>query len=93
MHYVEEYLPDDIKDKFAPSDEARKIYPESEWFIESWAPSVKPWYVIQDEAYEKGFITDTKIGNAKCMLVQVKNTIELYKTALQNNPYKLYGLT
>ena len=93
MHYVEDYLPDEIKNKFVPSKEARNIYPETEWFIESWTPfPVKPWYVIQEEAYKKGYINDAKIGNAKCMLVQVKNTIELYKQALKNNPFELYGL-
>lgn len=93
MHYVEEYLPDEIKDKFKPPEEAKKIYPESEWLIEAWAPTAKPWYIIQDRAYEKGYIKDTLIGNTKCILVQVKNTIELYKQALQNEPFELYGLT
>lgn len=93
MHYVEKDMPDEIKNKFKPSKEARKIYPESDWFIESWKPTAKPWYVIQDRAYEKGYIRDTVIGNAKCMLVEVKNTIELYRSALQNEPYKIYGLT
>jgi len=93
MHYVENFLPDEIKNKFIPSEKARKIYPESEWFIEAWTPTAKPWYIIQDRAYEKGYIKDTLIGNAKCMLVQVKNTIELYKQALQNDPFELYGVT
>jgi len=92
MHYVEEDMPDEIKSKFKPSEEARKTYPESDWFIESWTPIAKPWYVIQDRAYEKGFISDTMIGGTKCMLVQVKNTVELYRQALQNEPFELYGL-
>ena len=92
MHYVEDYLPIEIKNRFTPSEEVRKIYPASEWFIESWQPSVKPWHSIQQSAYEKGYIKDILIGNAKCTLVQVKNTIELYKQALQSNPFELYGL-
>ncbi|MCL2199545.1 MAG: AAC(3) family N-acetyltransferase [Defluviitaleaceae bacterium] len=92
MHYVEKDMPEEIKNKFKPSKEARAIYPESDWFIEAWEPTAKPWYVIQDRAYEKGYIRDTIIGNAKCMLVDVKNTVELYRQALQDEPFKLYGL-
>ena len=92
MHYAEECMPAEIKDRFTPSEEARKIYPESEWFIETWVPPIKPWYAIQDKAYENGYITDTMIGNSKCMLVQVKKVTDLYRAALQNNPFRLYGL-
>ena len=93
MHYVEDCLPEEIKKKFRPSEQALKIYPETEWFIEAWSPQAKPWYVIQQQAYEKGYIKDIVIGKSKCMLVQVKSTIGLYKQALQNNPFELYGLT
>jgi len=93
MHYVEDCLPKEIKDLFKPSEEAREIYPESEWFIEAWTPSAKPWYTIQEQAYEKGYITDTMIGNSKCMLAHVKNVIGLYKKALQTDPFGLYGLS
>jgi len=92
MHYVENHMPAEIKSKFAPSKEAREIYPQSEWFIEAWKPSAKPWYTIQERAYEKGYIDDAVIGSAKCMLLQVKNVIEIYKQALQNEPFELYGL-
>jgi len=92
MHYVEDCMPAEIENKFAPSEEARKIYPESEWFIEAWEPTAKPWYTIQSRAYEKGYIVDTMIGDAKCMLVQVGNVIELYRHALINEPLELYGL-
>jgi len=92
MHYVEGSLPNEIKNMFKPSEEAREKYPESEWFIEAWTPSVKPWYTIQSRAYEKGYITDTIIGNSKCMLADVKNVIELYRQALQADPFELYGL-
>ena len=92
MHYVEDCLPNDIKDKFTPPESARRLYPESEWLIESWAPPAKPWYTIQKRAYENGYINDTMIGNAKCILMQVKSTIELYRKALENEPFALYGL-
>ena len=92
MQYVEDALPTEIKNKFVPSREAREMYPASEWFIESWNPTVKPWYSIQQKASEKGYIRERIIGNAKCMLVQVKRTVELYEEALRNNPYELYGL-
>jgi len=93
MHYVEEYLPGEIKNLFTPSKEARELYPESDWFIESWIPPVKAWYTIQDRAYKKGYITDGFIGNSKCMLLNVEKVIGLYRYALQNEPFKLYGLT
>lgn len=92
MHYVEDCLPNLIKEKLKPSDEALKTYPESEWLIESWAPTAKPWYTIQDAAYQLGYIHDCMIGTSKCMLVQVKETTQLYRKALQTNPLKLYGL-
>ena len=92
MHYVEGDMPDEIKNKFKPSKEARAIYPESDWFIESWKPTARPWYVIQKRAYEKGYIQSVKIGNAECLLVEVKSTIELYRQALQNEAFKLYGV-
>jgi len=92
MHYVEDILPNEIKNLFKPSEEAKKIYPESEWFIEAWEPPVKPWYFIQERAYKKGFINDCMIGNCKCMLVKVKDVINIYRDALIKEPYKLYGL-
>jgi len=92
MHYVEDSLPEEIRNRSKPSKEARNIYPEDQWFIEAWESSVKPWYTIQDRAYEKGYIVDGIIGNSKCMLLKVKDVIELYRFALQNEPYKLYGL-
>jgi len=92
MHYVEDVLPDKIKNLFKPSEEAKKIYPESEWFIETWEPPIKSWYIIQEEAYKKGYINDCMIGNSKCMLVKVKDVINIYRDALINEPYKLYGI-
>ncbi|WP_040951847.1 AAC(3) family N-acetyltransferase [Gorillibacterium massiliense] len=92
MHYVEDILPDAIRGKFQPSPEARIRYPENRWFIEAWQPDVKPWYTIQETAYEKGFITDGRIGDAKCMLLKVRPVIGLYRQALQINPFELYGL-
>jgi len=92
MHCVEDILPTEIKSMFRPSEEARKIYPESEWFIEAWTPRARPWHTIQKRAYEKGFITDTMIGGCKCMLAEIKNVVGLYKQALQTAPFELYGL-
>jgi len=92
MHYVEDNLPDEIKNIFKPSEEARKLYPEDQWFIEAGEPPVKPWYTIQSRAYEKGFIKDVMIGDCKCMLLKVLNVIGLYRQALQSDPLELYGL-
>ncbi len=92
MHYVEDALPDEIRNRFAPSDMARAKYPEDQWLIEAWSPKAKPWYKIQNEAYTKGWITDTYIGNAKCLFFNVRPVIELYRQALLERPFELYGL-
>lgn len=93
MHYVEDILPDDIKNKFKPSNEARKLYPDGQWLIEAWEPSVKPWYTIQNKAYENGYIKDGYIGDCKCMLLKVRDVVELYRQALETNPFELYGMS
>ncbi len=92
MHYVENALPEQIRDKFKPPEEARKLYPESEWLIESWSPPEKPWYKIQDKAYKMGFIKDFHIGSCKCMFFKVNDVIEIYRDALLSDPFGLYGL-
>ncbi len=92
MHYVEDVMPDEIRSKFKASPEARAKYPEDQWFIEAWKPDGKPWYKIQEEAYSRGFIADTCIGNAKCMLFKVYPVIDLYRQALLEHPLELYGL-
>jgi hypothetical protein len=37
-------------------------------------------------------IRDTCIGNARCMLFTVKSVINLYKSALQEDAFGLYGI-
>lgn len=92
MHYVEDLLPDDIKNNFPLSDEINKIYPPDHWMIEAGTFSVKPWYTIQNIAYEKGVIKDCMIGDSKVMLFDIWDVVGLYEQELKNNPYKLYGL-
>lgn len=93
MHYVEDSLPVEIRKKFEPSEAARELYPEDQWLIEAWEPSTKPWYTIQNKAYEKGFIKGGMIGDCKCMLLKVRDVVELYRWALQTDPFGLYGMT
>ncbi|MCL1965184.1 MAG: AAC(3) family N-acetyltransferase [Firmicutes bacterium] len=93
MHYVEDVLPKEIRRKFMPGEEARAKYPENRWMIEAWSPEGRPWYKIQEAAYQAGLVRDGVIGAAKCMLLQVKPVIELYRKALLENPLELYGLT
>jgi len=95
MHYVEQYFPDYVKQKMAPTPDARAKYPEDEWIIKSWNIGFvvpHPWHIIQDRAYERGYVTEGKIGNATCRLFKVKETIELYKDALINEPHELLQL-
>lgn len=92
MHYVEDLLPDDIKNAFPLNDEINRIYPPDKWLIEAGAFLVKPWYTIQNMAYEKGIVKDGLIGNSKVMFFDIWNVVGLYEQELKNNPYKLYGL-
>jgi len=92
MHYMEDAMPDEVKQKFTASDEARVKYPENEWIIGSLIPVHKPWYKIQDAAYQAGLIQDGMIGNAKCMLFKVQPVVELYRKSLLEYPLEFYEL-
>ena len=92
MHYVENVLPDDIKNYFPLSEEINEIYPSDEWLIEAGTFPAKPWYTIQNMAYEKRVIKDGMIGNSKVMLFDIWDVVGMYEQELRNNPYKLYGL-
>lgn len=92
MHYVENILPKEISDIFAPNEKVNAVYPPDEWFVETGAPPVKPWYTIQAMAYEKGLIKDGYIGKCRYMFFNVSDVIGLYRQELINDPLGLYGL-
>ncbi|MGN1147245.1 MAG: AAC(3) family N-acetyltransferase [Lachnospiraceae bacterium] len=92
MHYMEDILPQEISDIFAPNEAVCKRYPSDEWFIETGEPPVKPWYTIQDMAYQKGIIKDGYIGKCKYMFFDIWDVVSLYRKELEKNPFKLYGL-
>lgn len=92
MHYMEGSLPKEISDRYAPTEAMNRKYPPEEWIIEAGAPLVKPWYTIQDMAYEKGLIKDGYIGSCKYMFFNIWDVVSLYKRELETNAYKLYGL-
>lgn len=92
MHYVENQLPERIRKIFKPSAEVNQLYPPEEWLIECGEPPVKAWYTIQNRAYEKGLIKDGVIGNCKCMFFNLREVVELYRQALEENPLELYRL-
>ena len=92
MHYVEDLLPQRIRDILKPSEEVNRLYPPEEWFVECGEPPVKAWYAIQNAAYEKGLIKDGMIGNCKCMFFPLREVVGLYREALKNDPCKLYGI-
>lgn len=92
MHYVENNMPDEIKNMSLPNETINKIYPQNEWFIETKHPPIKAWYTIQNMAYEKGLIKDCCIGNCKAMFFDLWDIVSIYESELKNNPYKLYGL-
>ena len=79
MHYVESFLPDEIKNLFAPDYMVNCIYPPDKWFIEMGQPPVKAWYTIQQEAYEKGLIRDRYIGPCKVMFFNLWDIVGIYE--------------
>lgn len=92
MHYVEDILPKEISEIFVPTKEACKKYPPDEWLVECGEPPVKPWYTIQDMAYQKGLIKEGFIGKCKYMFFDIWDVVSLYKNELETNPFRLYGL-
>lgn len=92
MHYMEDIMPKEISDIFAPTKEACSKYPATEWLVECGEPPVKPWYTIQDVAYQKGMINDGYIGTCKYMFFDIWDVVSLYRKELETNPFKLYGL-
>lgn len=92
MHAVEDALPEAIKAKFHPPEAVWDRYDREQWFIEAWTPPEKPWYKIQTLAHEKGLIQSGMIGQAHCMLMDVKGVVELYRQALIEDAYGLYGI-
>jgi aminoglycoside N3'-acetyltransferase len=92
MHYVESKLPTKIRNTFEASEDVLVYYPKDQWYVEIGAPPIKAWYMIQDEAYKKGLITDLVIGESKCMFFKVNDVIRIYERAIETDPYGLYGL-
>ena len=92
MHYVEDILPKEISNIFAPTEEVCNKYPPEEWLVECGEPPVKPWYTIQDIAFQKGLIKEGYIGTCKYMFFNIWDVVSLYKKELKTNPFKLYGL-
>ncbi len=92
MHYMEDILPKEISDIFAPGREVSEIYPPDQWFIETGEPPVKPWYTIQDMAYKKGLIKDGYIGKCRYMFFNILDVVSLYRNEMEINPFGLYGL-
>ncbi|MCK5130504.1 MAG: AAC(3) family N-acetyltransferase [Clostridiales bacterium] len=90
MHYVEEYLPEEISAIFKPSKRILDIYDPNEWYVETGTPKVKAWYKIQDKAYENESIKQCMIGTSKCMFFKIQDVVYLYRDALKEYPYKLY---
>ncbi|MGN0738656.1 MAG: AAC(3) family N-acetyltransferase [Treponema sp.] len=92
MHYMEDILPEKISAIFAPGEEVCKKYPQDQWFIETGAPPVKPWYTIYDMAREKGLVQEGFIGKCRYMFFDIWDVVSIYRRELENNPFKLYGL-
>lgn len=92
MHYMEDIIPKEISDMFAPTEEVNSKYLSDEWLVECGEPPVKPWYTIQDMAYKKGIIRDGYIGRCKYMFFDIWDVVSLYRKELETNPFKLYGL-
>lgn len=92
MHYVEDLLPQRIRDIFKPSEKVNQLYPPDQWFIETGVPPVKPWYTIQSMAFEQGMIKTGQIGACNCMFFDLWDVVGLYQKELIHSPLKLYGI-
>lgn len=92
MHYAEDIMPKEINDIFEPTEEVNSKYPPDEWLVECGMLPVKPWYTIQNMAYEKGIIKDGYIGKCKYMFFDIGDVVSLYRKELETNPFKLHGL-
>ena len=92
MHYMEDILPQAVRDLFAPSAQASAQYPPEEWFIEAGEPPVRAWYAIQEEALQLGLIQQGQIGTCHTMLFDIMDVVSLYRRALETRPLQLYGL-
>lgn len=92
MHYMEDIMPKEINDIFAPTEEVNHKYSTDEWLVECGMPSVKPWYTIQNMAYQKGIIKDGYIGKCKYMFFDIWDVVSLYRKEQETNPLRLYGL-
>ena len=92
MHYVEGELPEEVKALTRPSDEVRRKYPESEWYVETGTPPSYAWYAIQDEAFRMGYFAGKTIGNSRCLFCKLNEVIGLYRHALETDPLGLYRL-
>lgn len=92
MHYMEDALPKEISEIFAPNEEINQKYPPEEWFMEAGAPPVKPWYTIQERAFELGLIQTGYIGKCRYMLFDILPVVKLYRDALEEDAFGLYGL-
>lgn len=92
MHYMEDIMPEEIGSIFAPTEAARNRYPADEWLVECGEPPVKPWYTIQNMAYQKGIIKEGYIGKCKYMFFDIWDVVSLYRKELETNPFQLYGL-
>ena len=92
MHYVEMYLPEEIRAIFAPSEEVNKKYPPEEWFIETGCPPAAAWYTIQDMALQKGIIKTDTIGGCNVMFFDLHDVVSIYEEQLKTRPFELYGL-
>lgn len=92
MHYVEDSTPEDINKMFEPSEAINQKYPPSEWLMEAGHPPVLAWYKVQDEAFQKGLIKETYIGDCRVWFMDIKEVISIYENKIKTNPYELWGL-
>ena len=92
MHYVEDLLPQRVRDIFKPTDSVRAVYPEDQWFVETGHAPVKAWHTIQEQAFAAGLIRTGTIGACPVMFFPVGDVVGLYAAALREDPLGLYGL-
>lgn len=93
MHYVESILPQAVRAYGNPSPEIQALYPKVDWYVQTRDTPILGWYTIQDQAFQRGYITEMRIGQARCLFFKVNSVIGLYREALQQDPFGLFGLS
>jgi aminoglycoside 3-N-acetyltransferase len=94
MHYAEYCMPNDAWPLlFSPMNhEIERVYDLNEYFIttEEIHAYLKGWLRVQSIAEKRNLMRHGKIGDADCMLFNIKEVIDIYENEIQYNINDLF---